>query len=201
MSFDKFRADFNKFVALRSFDVNSIGRWYQIMSKLATKKIVDREQFKKRLKGMIASTSQGEFGQLCGVSQQTISGWNKGKRVPNSWALITLYEHTGITPNWLLLGLNSQTTEKLTEISEGGKSAAGSTMDPELQQRIDKLEAQNDKLFNQNDRLSQENERLAQRIQFLEQKLEDLGMELKNSEDEIELLRSRLSLSENKKIS
>lgn len=168
-----------------------------VMSNEQNKNVAECvDNFRNRLRKWANEfNSIAEFERKCGIGRNTAGAWLKATKqepsLPGSEPLIKIAKYQDISLNWLLLGFGSQ---KLTDCqkNEGGKLKSGSAMNPEIQQRIEKLESEKDQLFQLNVRLSNENERLARRIEYLEQTNKDLDMRLKNSEDEVETLRASL---------
>lgn len=66
---------------------------------------LSKERFSKRVKSIRGKRTQAEFAELLGVSQPTITGWEKGVNLPSLDSLERLADIVGVSPELFLASL------------------------------------------------------------------------------------------------
>lgn len=77
----------------------------------------------ERLRKVRGDLGVGEFAERLGVNRKTVTRWEANEALPDGASLLSLHQHFGVDPGWLLTGGPSS--------AEG----AGSTAPPQLNSR------------------------------------------------------------------
>ena len=100
--------------------------------------------FWERVKRLLAvhKTCQKEFADYIGVSQRTLEGWIRYKRIPNALYSCSIAEALGVTVEYLLRGNEDGALEKRLKETEERKEASAA-----MDKLIYRMALENSKLF------------------------------------------------------
>ena len=118
----------------------------------------------ERIKMARGTISQTVFSDQLGVTQNTLSRYERGQRIPDAGFIIELCKKFNISPDWILFGEG--------DCKKSNDSHAARLADSRHEARLERLEEERLELSQENRRLWKENAELREKCARLEERMD-----------------------------